>query len=255
MIEQGALGKKIVFLYPPPVLTEVVEELARREFEVYLVKDHIRLRRVLAAHPESIVFINIDAELDEASWASYVRELRADERTAGVGVGIISLNADEELAKKYLMDIGVPCGFIVLKIGAAKTVEILEKTLEANEARGRRKFVRASCPPGAAQAAAELDGVQLRGEVSDLSAAGAAISFEGEHDLRPGTVIRGLQLSLKGVRLSVDGFIAARREGAERPIHVVMFSPSSLDETKREKLKTTVFKINQAAMDRLIETA
>lgn len=254
MIEAGALGKKIVFLYPPPVLTEVVEELSRREFEVYLVRDHSRLRRVLAAQPDALVFVNIDAELEEADWEEYVKSLRADPQTASVGVGVLTLNEDRSLSAKYLMDIGVPCGFIVLKIGAAKTIDILEKTLEANEARGRRKFVRALCPPGSAQVTVEIEGETVRGEGSDISAAGCAIAFEGERSYKPGTVLRGLQLTIKGVRILVDGFVAARHEGA-KATHVIMFAPASLDDAKREKLRTLIFRINQAAMDRLLETS
>ena len=253
MIEAGALGKKVVFLYPPPVLTKVVEELSRREFEVYLVRDHARLRRVLAAQPDALVFVNIDAELEEEAWEDYVKSLRSDPKTAGVGVGVLTLNEDKDLSSKYLMDIGVPCGFIVLKIGAAKTIDILAKTLEANEARGRRKFVRALCPPGSAQVTVELDGETVRGEASDISAAGCAIAFEGERSYKPGTILRGLQLTVKGVRLLVDGFVAARHDGA-RAAHVIMFAPASLNEGKREKLRSLIFRMNQAAMDRLIES-
>lgn len=116
MIENGALGKKVFFLNPPPVLSEVVEDLAKREFEVYLARDHLRLARLLADEPAAIVFINIDDGLDEPGWEAYVRALRGGEKTADVGVGILSMNEDKELMEKYLMDLQVPCGFVVVKI-------------------------------------------------------------------------------------------------------------------------------------------
>jgi hypothetical protein len=56
----NALGKKVFFLYPPPVLSEIVDELARCEFEVFLVRDHVRLGNVLKSNPEALVFIDID---------------------------------------------------------------------------------------------------------------------------------------------------------------------------------------------------
>ncbi len=71
-METGALGKKIFFVYPPQVLTEVVDELARQEFEVYLSKDHGKLRRCVAAFPDSILFINLDDGLSEADWRVYI---------------------------------------------------------------------------------------------------------------------------------------------------------------------------------------
>jgi hypothetical protein len=255
MIESGALGKKVFFLYPHPVLSDVVEELARKEFEVYLARDHAKLARVLPSEPESIVFINIDDGMDEPSWESYVRGLRSEGKTVSVGVGILSMNEDQALREKYLMDLQVPCGFVTVKIGAAKTVEILTKTLEANEARGRRKFVRATCSPGSAQCALDLDGRNLRGSLSDLSSAGMALALEGESSLRPGTVLRGLTLTVRGVRVSVDGFIAAKRDAGEVPTYIVMFDPSTIDDAKRDKLRSLVSKLNQSAMDKVLETA
>lgn len=257
----GLFGKKVFFLYPPPVLSEIVEELARREFEVYLASDHVRLKRLLPSMPETIVFINIDDGLDEPGWEAYLRSLREDPATASVGLGVVSLNDDATLRQKYLMDLQLPCGFVTLKIGTAKTTEILSKTLEANEARGRRKFVRATCPPGTGLAVAQFEGHNLRGEISDLSAAGMAVQFEGGALLRPGTVLKELQLSIKGARLLVDGFVAARREGnseASAPDlaqHVVMFDPASLDDVKREKLRSLIFRVNQASMERLFQSA
>ena len=254
MIEAGALGKKVFFLYPHPVLKDVTEELARREFEIYLVNDHAKLAKALVGMPDSIIFVNIDDGMDEERWEVYIKDLRADPRTSTVGIGILTMNEDRELTKKYLMDIQVPCGFVVVKIGAAKTIEILDKTLEANEARGRRRFVRAACIPGAAQCFVTLDGKQLRGSLSDLSSAGLAMSFDEATELRPGTVLRGLQLTIKGSHVVVDGFVAAKREDPESQTHIIMFDPASLDETKRDKLRGLVSRLNQLSLDRLFET-
>lgn len=253
-METGALGKKIFFLYPPPVLKEIVEELARREFEIYLVRDHQKLVRVLEKEPDAIVFINIDDGMKEESWESYIRGLLTNEATKTVGIGILSLNEDRDLMQKYLMDIQVPCGFVLVKIGVAKTTEILVRTLEANEARGRRKFVRALCPPGAAQCVIDIDGKEVRGELSDLSCAGTAIKFDQATSLRPGSVLKKLQLSVKGTFVIADGFVAAKRDDGENPTLIVMFSPASLDDVKKDKLRSIISKLNQSSMDRLVDS-
>jgi len=231
----------------------VADKLAEQEFEVYLVRDHARLKRVLAREPDAVVFVNLDDGLDETGWESYIRSLRNDEKTAQVGVGIVTLNEDKTLMQKYLMEIGLPCGYVILKIGSAKTTEILSKTLEANEARGRRKFVRAACPPGTAQFVVEFDGSTRRGEVSDISSAGAAIAFDDGLRLKAGTVLRSLQLSVKGARFIADGFVVAQRAAeGETSTLVVMFDPASLDDNKRERIRSLVFRVNQATMERLL---
>lgn len=254
-MEPGSLGKKVFFLYPPPVLTEVLQDLTNREFEVYLARDPERLKRVLASSPDSIIFIDLDEGLDDAGWEAYVRSLRATPATAGIGVGILTLNDDDALREKYLMDLQVQCGFVILKLGAAKTSEILVKTLEANEARGRRKFVRAACQPGTGQCTIEHEGVTLRAELTDLSSAGMAIRFENGADFRVGTVFRGISLAIRGQRVLASGFVAARRVESGGDVHVVMFDPASLDDARREKIRSIVGRVNQLAMDRLLETA
>jgi hypothetical protein len=247
-MESGVLGKKVFFLYPPPVLTEVIDFLASQEFEVYLARDHEKLRRFIASSPDSILFADIDDGLDEAGWEGYVAALRKE--APAVGVGILTLNDNAVLREKYLMDLQVQCGFIILNIGTSKTAEILAKTLEANEARGRRKFVRALCPPGTGQFAVDHEGTTLRGELSDLSSAGMAVRPDDDTSLRVGTVLRDISLSIKGNRLLASGVVVAKHgEPSGRDVHVVMFAPDSLDEARKDKLKSIIFRINQLSMD------
>jgi len=254
-MDTGALGKKIFFVYPPQVLIEVVDRLAGLEFEVYLSRNHDKLRRAVKTFPQAILFVNLDDGLVEPEWRSYIRSIRAE--APDVGIGIITLNDDVALREFYLMDAQVQCGFIILKIGTAKTAEILAKTLEANEARGRRKFVRALCPPGAAQCSVDNEGLVLKAELTDLSSAGMAMQIDGGVTLRVGTVLRDMALNIKGQRLLASGVVVAKRaEGAGAGgVHVIMFDPSSIDETRKEKLKALVFRINQLYMDNLLEKA
>ena len=252
-METGALGKKIFFLYPPPVLTEVVDVLARQEFEVYLSRSHEKLRRSIASFPDAIVFVNLDDGLDEAGWLDFVQGLRAE--APAVGIGVITLNDDPDLREHYLMNLQVQCGFVILKIGASKTAEILAKTLEANEARGRRKFVRAPCPPGTGQCSMDHEGATLRAELTDLSSAGMAIRFDGGASLKVGSVLRDMSLIIKGQRLLASGVVVAKRAGEDgaESVHVIMFDPGSLDDARREKLKSLVFRINQSSMELALE--
>jgi hypothetical protein len=112
------------------------------------------------------------------------------------------------------MDVGLPCGFIVLKIGAAKTAAILLKTLEANEARGRRKFIRVTCPPGTGEFTAPMGDSLLRGNVLDLSTAGMAAWVDSSGSLPVGTRLKDLQLNLRGVRLLMNGIVVGKRDSA-----------------------------------------
>jgi hypothetical protein len=250
-MENGVFGKKVFFLYPPAVLSEVVEGLANLEFEVYLVRDHVKLKKAIPSFPDAILFANLDEGLKDGEWRAYIRSIM--EEAPEVGVGLITLNDNSSLREYYLMTAQVRCGFVILNIGAARTSEILAKTLEANEARGRRKFVRALCAPGMGKLSAGYEGVTLRAEVTDLSSVGMAIRLEGGVMIPVGTVLRDITLTIKGQRILVSGVVVAMHGEDLGRVHVLMFDPASIDEARRSKLKTLVFRINQAAMDLLLD--
>ncbi len=249
MTGTGDFGKKVFFLHPPGVINDVAGILARSEFETYLVKDHARLRRWLAKHPESIVFVNLDEGLPEPQWEAWVRGLMGDEATRLVGVGVVTLTGSPELSEKYLIDIGVACGFVVVKVGVAKTAEILVKTLEANEARGKRKFVRVPCADSGVELNFSDGEKSVKAAVLDLSVAGLTCRLEEGRRPAPRTLLRGMHLSLKGVPLFADGIYVGSREEAGAATDLVMFDPRSLDDDKKDKIRSFGRKVLQARMD------
>lgn len=249
-------GKKVFFLNPPGVLSDVAATLGTHEFEVYLVYNHKNLARFLKKEPNALVFINIDEGMSEPEWESWIRGLRGDPETASVGIGVVTLLGDPEISRKYLMDVGINCGFVTLKIGAAKTADILLKTLEANEARGRRKYVRAACPPGTAEFTVPYGDAVLRGTVQDISTAGMAAWFDSAVDLAVGTRLKELQLTLRGARIFLNGIVVGKHSGGEGPqVQVVIFEPGSVPEEKKEKMRSFIRRVLQDDVNRRIETA
>ncbi len=249
-----AMGKKVFFLNPLPVLSEVAEELAKSEYEVYLVSDHRRLRKVLASDGESILFLNVDQTPEPGRWESYVKEVLCDGSCQEVGVGILTTRElDRELREKYTVGLQVPCGIVALKRGTAKAVELLKLTLDANDARGKRRHVRAFLPPGSGQCNVETDQGPVYAEITEISSVGMAVTFDGTTSFPTGTLLRKLAIQVKGFRLIADGFVAHERADSGGSItSVIMFVPSSLDEQKSERLRLLVYRLNQVAMDQLL---
>lgn len=249
-------GKKVFFLNPPGVLSDVASTLSAHEFEVYLVHNHRNLARFLKKEPQALVFVNIDEGMSEPEWEAWIRGLQGDPETASVGIGVVTLLGDPEISRKYLMDVGISCGFVTLKIGASKTADILLKTLEANEARGRRKYVRASCPAGTAEFSVPLGDAVLRGTVQDLSTVGMAAWFESAAELPVGTRLKDLQLTLRGARILLNGIIVGKRTGGDGPpVQVIMFEPGSLADEKREKIRSYIRRVLQDEVNRRLESA
>lgn len=244
-----ASGKKVIFLYPPNMIEDISPELAKCEFEIAIARDHDKLSAYLKKHPDCLVYVNVDHAMKAADWVAWMRTLKAANPLTGFGV--LTLNDNKDLAKTFLMDMGLTCGFIVIKVGAAKTAEILVKTLEAAEARGRRKYVRSEPGATGGEFNVSIHGMLERGQVVDVSSVGLAFILESGRSFPQGQIFDDMQLNLKGARLTVKVIIMGRREApGEMTVHIGMFSPDSLDDVKRAKLRTYVQKTIQEGFER-----
>ena len=254
MSEPGAtdVGKKVFFLYPHSVLHDgLIDIIVKQEYEVYLLKDHELATRAVSHFPNSILFINLDEGLSEPEWEAYIRDCMQSEGTRDVRIGILSYNEDNDLAEKYLMDIMVPCGFIRLKLGIVESAKILLKTLEANEARGRRKYVRISC--GNSDKATfniKLADKYHCGSVIDISSAGMACVFEDAVDIKVGANIADIQLRLKGALCRGSGRLAGINQ-SEKPRYVIMFD-DDMEAATLQKIHSFVHAALQDELQRIL---
>jgi hypothetical protein len=213
-MEQSVTGKKIFILHPHSVIRdEMFDLLIMAGFESYVLHDHKRALKLLAKFPDSIMFINIDEGLPEKEWESYIRGIQEDPKTKDCKLGILSYNTDQKLMQKYLMDLAVPCGYIQLKLGVKESTKIMLSALEANEARGRRKYIRAFCQDDI-NAVVNIKGVGgfYYGRILDISAAGFAAQFDKFEDLSPNTMLREVQLKLRGGLVLTDAVFMGKRE-------------------------------------------
>jgi hypothetical protein len=225
---QDLVGKKIFFLYPQSVIQdEMFDILIMAGFESYGLRDHERARRLLAHFPGSIMFINIDEGLPENEWEAYIREIQENPKTRDSRLGILSYNEDQELMRKYLMDVTVPCGYIHLKLGIQASTKIILSALAANEARGRRKFIRAFCE------ADRLVTMNYKGEngmyygkILDISSAGFAARIEHSESFLPNAMLRGVQLRLRGGLVMLDALLMGKRQN-DQNVWILLFESVS----------------------------
>jgi hypothetical protein len=245
---ERAIAKKVFFLYPHSVIQDqLVTLLVQTEFEVALVNDHRKATQLLFRYPSSIMFINIEAGMEEAAWESFIRAVLADCPKHDARIGILIYNPTAELAQKYLMDVGVQCGFIALKLGLTESAKIILKTLEANEARGDRKFVRVKCPTGKSSVNINHLGKTLTGPILDVSSAGFACEIDDE--VKPQTQLADIQMVVWGTIIKATGIVMGQRQldGGKR-VAVIMFD-EGLPKESKTKVYQTVRKILQAEID------
>ncbi len=241
-------GRKIFFLYPHSVLNEnLLVEILSHEYEIYSLRSHEVAVKVMEAFTGSILFVNIDEALREQQWEIWIRRLMAQPGTAATRVGIMTYNPNSELARKYLMDVGIPCGFIQLKLGVAEGKAIILKALVANEAKGRRRFVRARC--GESQKASfnlNVRGAHVTGAILDISVAGMSFRFDSAVRLKPDELLDDVQLRLTGTVCRISGTYAGAVHGdTER--NLLMFRAPLPDDTQA-KIHRFIFNSLQEEM-------
>jgi hypothetical protein len=224
---EEASGKKIFILYPHSVIKdELLDILIMAGFEAYVLHDHNRAAKLLAKFPDSIMFINIDEGMEEPKWEAYIRGIMESPMTKNCRLGILSYNTDQKLMEKYLMQLSVPCGYIQLKLGIKESTQIMLAALEANEARGRRKFIRIACEDEL-MATVNYKGSKevYQGKLLDISATGIATRFNTMENLPEKAVIRGMQLNLRGSLALIDAVLMLKRQNN---VYVFLFDTAKM---------------------------
>ncbi|MDR1902752.1 MAG: PilZ domain-containing protein [Treponema sp.] len=212
----------------------MLDILIMNGFEAYTLRDHKRALRLIEYFVDSILFINIDEGMPEAQWEAYIRGIQENEKTKGCRIGILSYNTNAALMQKYLMDIAVPCGYIQLKLGLQESTRIIITALEANEARGRRKHIRASCEEdiNAVLNFKSSHDTLFHGKLLDISSAGFAVQLDQPLNVEPNTVIEDIQMRLRGGIVRTNAVALGKRRGNDN-VWIFLINPSQMErETK-----------------------
>ncbi|MBN2658437.1 MAG: PilZ domain-containing protein [Spirochaetales bacterium] len=253
-MDNNAFGKKVFFIYPHSVIqNELIQDLIDREYEVYFINDHTKVTSICEYYSSPILFINIDEGIEEPQWENLIKSLLENTGTNHARIGIVTYNENAQLAQKYLMDIMVPCGFIKLKLGLSESTKIIVKTLEANEVKGQRKYVRAKCNPSEATLNVTIKNALVSGQIIDISSVGMAITFDGSQDLEKNTYLKDIQLKLRGILLRVSAVVIGHREQAgEKTMYVLLFDQFVTNQIK-SKLRSYINRTLQHEMERKLQ--
>jgi len=216
-------NKKVFFVCPPSIVKdELLLLLINLEFEIYTVKGPDAVRKIMKLWPDSVFFFNIDDCQSKDEWDNMIKDIRNRYKEQKCLFGIVSYENDPQLIQHYLMDMDLPCGFIKLNQKLQESASILAKTLEANEVRGRRKYIRYTMPEQKYQRVNfSWNSNIIHGEVRDISSAAMVVSLEKEQkDLTQGSVLKDIQLNLSGKLIKLSGVVFGFRQmpGGERLI-------------------------------------
>ncbi len=244
------MGRKVFFLYPHSVIqNDMINILINNEYEVYSISDHNRMLEISKIFPESILFINIDEKLDHEEWEKYIKSMLESQENIS-RIGILTYNKDQQLAQKFLMEMMLPCGFILLSLSLEQSAITILKTLKVNEAKGRRKFLRASnFDSDNTKLNFKYNDLLYSGNITDISVVGMAIVLNEDIIIPLHTYIENIQLQLKGIICRVNGIVAAHRNNSNGSC-VLMFS--DIEELSTKKIHNFIYSNLQNNMKNIL---
>ncbi|MDR2402914.1 MAG: pilus assembly protein PilZ [Spirochaetaceae bacterium] len=250
------LGKKIFFLYPSAVIqNEIASDLVQQEYEIYIVRNHATLRRVLRTYPDSVVFVNINDQLQEKDCEAWIRGIMNDPATASVNIGILSSETNEALERKYINSVGIRGGYTVIKIKSdiSKAIIKLMEILTVFNARGRRKYLRVTTDKEA-QATLNMpyNGQYINGVINDISVAGLSCTFEKNLQFEKNTFCKDIQIRLQSMILKTEGIIFGSRKEGLAMVYVLLFT-QRIDPDVRAKIRKYIQALLQVRMDILLK--
>jgi hypothetical protein len=243
-------GKKIFFLYPNvTVQNQIIPELAQQEYEVYSTRNKDALRRLLKKYPNSVVFVDINEDMPENEWEFWITGVLEDTELAGVSLGIVTSSDDDVAKRKYLTVLKLPCGYTVVKVDLVKTIARITEALESVNAKGRRKYIRATIDKEANTTInIPYEGEFKNGRLKDVSVVGISSTLDGDPDIPKNTLIKDIQVRLQGSLLKVEGiFFGSRLDGREK-VYVFLFT-QRIDPEVRTKIRKYIQHNLQNKMD------
>lgn len=148
MAEENIYGRKVFFVNSTYEFKKyVIPTLQKAEYETYILDSYKDAKNVLKHNPESFLFVLMNNDLTTKGWFNFIKSIETDEELNKTVLGIIGdsrLKEDEK--KMFITGSNLQAGFYTIGIDKIeKIAEDIISVLELNKAKGRRKFVRATC--------------------------------------------------------------------------------------------------------------
>jgi len=242
-------GKKIFFLFPTVVVeNKIITELIQQEYEVYVAKNKDTIRRVLREYKDSMVFVDINERLKESEWETWITAVRDAPDTKTTSIGIVTANDDEKIKQKYLSTIKVN-SYTVLKFDLDKAIIHLLEILQAADAKGRRKFIRATTTKESnVTLNLSVNGSFKNGHIKDISVVGISCTIDDNPDIAKNTLLKDIQIKLQTAIIKVEAIVfGTRMEGYEK-VYVLLFT-QRIDPDVRIKIRKYIQHNLQSKMD------
>ncbi len=232
-------GRKIFFLNPAySVKKDIVAKLQDNEFEVYIIDNYRDAKNLLRKNRNSILFINIDAQLSVGSWFNFIRSFEKEEILSTIYIAVITerlKQADSEVFEKHG---NIEGGVIDFEQGIDAIAKKIDKILESTNAKGRRQYVRANLSYDKDASLFWNHGSKMHQlKLLDISSVGMAVKVPKVLEnqiIAKNFLLQDVTMRLGTKQLLIQAVIFAVKQTAEGTIWILLLHPSTVHSTKLE---------------------
>ena len=230
------LGRKVFFVNPPlSISTYVFEALKEDQFEAYCIDNYKVAKSLLKNYPDSICFIFIDDQLTLREWYNFIKSFEYDEELKSIFLGVISSRIRSTDRDKFLLELKLPGGFVMLGGPVAGVYNTIKGILTVNGAKGRRKYLRYNCSESK-----NISGYITRNmkiypfRTNIISTAGVVCVFDAETSalIKKGAVIQNLFLNINRKTVNFSGMVYDIKPAKKGVYVIILFTKETENSSK-----------------------
>ena len=204
---------------------------------------------IVSIFQDVVLFFNIDAVIHGISWLTYIESLQK-QFGQKITIGVFYAKKQDRNIKslyerKFLIDIGITGGCIQLEYQKKLNYGIMMGVLFANQAKGRRKNIRALCTKEYSYSFMQNE-ITYSGTLQDISLSHFSfISTDKALDFQIGSKISEFQFYLKGFLFRSPVVLIMNRKTKNSTLYVFAFldenGGSGLTERYKQSLIPNIY--------------
>jgi len=236
--ENPMFGRRVFFLNPPlSIENSVLPVLKDQDYEVYVIREYASAKPVLKHHENAICFIFIDDELSLDAWFNFIKSFETDPELKSIFLGALSIKAKQKDQERFMMNLKLPGGFVMLEKNMEKTTETLEGILRINGAKGVRKCIRLELNDNNDVNGYFTNGSMLYSfRLVDISAIGfaAVVPAKMANIFQKGRVIPNVSITMKRYSFVCTIVVYNAKVTGDSCLVVMMLSPDTSVHVKKK---------------------
>ncbi len=249
-------GRRIFFLNPAFVIRkEIFTSLQDNEYEAYIIDTYHEAKNIMRHNPNSILFINVDAQIPMNAWYNFVRSFEKEDVLRSINIYIMSERIKQ--SDKLLFEAApeVAGEIIAMDDTLENLTERFSKILTDLNAKGKRKYVRANLIQDTDSALFWNYGTKMHQlKLLDISSVGMSVRVPNQigNIVAANTVLKDITIRLGTSQFVVEAVVFAVKNDADKIIWILLLLPNTANKIKNS-IKNYIYEKNQDSILRSID--